>query len=157
MFTLLTTERIAEILQEHVKAPEKRVAQRVLAEEVVTLVHQAHTAQKCVFQTAALYPAQSSTSDTKRTSYKSDLILHAFRGDAVMLQQLPLLSVLGIPLSRVLKMIGLASTYGTSPRWLEQLTLGRRRFESRAKWRSLCQWCSEKGDRYCRRPEPVPG
>jgi tyrosyl-tRNA synthetase len=115
MFTLLTRERIAEILQEHVKAPEKRVAQRVLAEEVVTLLHQAETAQKCVFQTAALYPAQSSSSNTKHTTYKSDLILHAFRGDGVMLQRLPLLSVLGVPLSRVLKMIGLVNSYGLSP------------------------------------------
>jgi tyrosyl-tRNA synthetase len=117
MFTLLTVERIAEIMLEHLKAPEKRFAQRILAEEVVTLLHRTEVAQKCILQTAALYPAQQSPSTLgmQLPGYRSEIILEAFRGDGALLKRIPLHSVLGAPLSRLLKMIGLAKSNSLLP------------------------------------------
>jgi tyrosyl-tRNA synthetase len=108
----LPLERIAEISQEHAKFPEKRLAQRTLAEEVVTLVHRAEVAEKCIFQTAALYPAPRNNANTqeKHPQLKAELILRAFRGDDAMLKRVTLSSVSDLPLPRLLKDIGLASS-----------------------------------------------
>jgi len=113
IFTLLPLERIAEIVAEHIKAPERRVAQRVLAEEVIMLVHGAGVAQKCIFQTAALYPGPrlANNPNSSLPNFRSDLILQAFRGDDAMLKRLPSASITGMPLSRLLKSIGVVKSY----------------------------------------------
>jgi tyrosyl-tRNA synthetase len=98
---------------EHVKSPEKRRAQRILAEEVVTLVHSADTAQRCIYQTAALYPAarNPTASGVKQPDLKSSLILQAFRDDNNMLRRVSLSSILGLSLARLLKEVGLSKSY----------------------------------------------
>ena len=112
IFTLLQTEKINEIMQEHVKAPEKRLAQRTLASEVVTLVHRADVTNKCILQTAALYPAPVSSNDagTKRQHLKSDMILQVFRGDDNMLKRLPISAIANLPLSCLLRSTGLTKS-----------------------------------------------
>jgi tyrosyl-tRNA synthetase len=108
LFTLLPIQRIKEILREHVKGPEMRTAQRILAENVVALVHSADVAQRCIFQTAALYPAASG-------DYKSETILQAFHGDSTMVKKFTHDSVLDVPLSQLLKMIGLVKSHSPFP------------------------------------------
>ena len=117
IFTLLPLERITEIVQEHAKTPEKRLAQRTLAEEVVSLVHRPQVAEKCIFQTAALYPASRhhSNSEEKQSQYRPDLILRAFQGDNIMLKKLSRSSVANLPLPRVVKEIGLTTSYSFFP------------------------------------------
>ncbi|THH08379.1 hypothetical protein EW145_g2743 [Phellinidium pouzarii] len=59
MFTFIPLEEIASILHEHESAPEKRKAQRVLADEAVELVHgkiavhRAHVATQVLFGTSS--------------------------------------------------------------------------------------------------------
>lgn len=117
IFTLLPLERIAEISQEHAKAPEKRLAQRILAKEIVTLVHSAELAEKCNFQTAALYPTPRAKDNTqeKESQFKPELILRAFRGDDAILKRLSQSAISGLPLPRLLKDIGLASSLSLIP------------------------------------------
>jgi tyrosyl-tRNA synthetase len=113
IFTLLPMARIEEIMAEHVQAPEKRIAQRIVAEEVVTLVHRTEVAQRCIFQTSALYPGPRITSCgvSREPNFRSESILQAFRGDDVMLKRIPVSSILGRPLSRLLKEVGLVKSY----------------------------------------------
>lgn len=155
MFTLLPVERISETLQEHFKSPEKRLAQRTLAEEVVTLLHRKEVAQKCIFQTAALYPAPNiNNTGTKRPGYRSELILQAFRGDKAMLKRLPMASIDGVPLSRLLKTIGLATSNSFSPLfWTSNIY--RRWPESYTKRWSLRQWRPEERGEVRRGPGPL--
>jgi len=129
IFTLLSLERISEISQEHAKAPEKRLAQRILAEEVVTLVHSAKVAEKCIFQTAALYPAPhiKSSAEGRQSQFNPELILRAFRGDDAMLKRLSQTAINGLPLPRLLKDIGLASSLSIFSRPLERILLIRDR------------------------------
>lgn len=117
IFTLLPLERIREIMQEHAKTPEKRLAQRTLAEELVSLVHRSQVAEKCIFQTAALYPAprNSSSPEEKGSQYRSDLILGAFQGDNIMLKKLSRSSLANLPLPRLVKEIGLTTSYSLFP------------------------------------------
>ncbi|HUL00208.1 MAG TPA: hypothetical protein VLX29_05055 [Nitrospirota bacterium] len=91
------------------------MAQRILAEEVVTLIHRAEVAQKCIFQTAALYPGPriADSPDASQRNFRADLILQAFRGDDAMLKRLPPQSVEGMTLSRFLKSIGLVKSYSS--------------------------------------------
>ena len=116
----MPVERIKEIVEHHAKAPEKRFAQRVLAEEVVTLVHRAEVAQKCIFQTAALYPTprQNGVSGETRSEFTSESILQAFRGDDIMMKRFSLNSIHGLPVSRLLKAIGLVKSNSTFPNFL---------------------------------------
>ncbi|KDQ57474.1 hypothetical protein JAAARDRAFT_156185 [Jaapia argillacea MUCL 33604] len=64
MFTLLSLERIQDIVKNHSKAPEKRVAQRLLADEVTLMVHgkaglrKAHSATELLFDPNLLGRAQ---------------------------------------------------------------------------------------------------
>jgi tyrosyl-tRNA synthetase len=111
IFTLLPLERIEEIMREHVKAPEKRLAQRILAQEVITLVHRAEVTEKCIFQTAALYPAPSADSEGGNL-LRSERILHAFADDEVMLKRYPFTEIHGMPISRLLKTVGLTKSNG---------------------------------------------
>jgi tyrosyl-tRNA synthetase len=116
IFTLISIDRITEILDEHVKSPEKRLAQRILAEEVVTLVHSSEVAQQCILQTAALYPAPltSTTNDTIKgkppPNFKPEFILQAFQGDETMLKRFSKTAISDISLPQLLKMIGLAKS-----------------------------------------------
>jgi tyrosyl-tRNA synthetase len=57
-FTFLPLEEIAAIVAEHEKAPEKRVAQRRLADEVTTMVHGADSAAKARAAAQTIYGGQ---------------------------------------------------------------------------------------------------
>jgi tyrosyl-tRNA synthetase len=100
-------------MAEHQKAPERRVAQRILAEEVVTLIHRSEIAQKCIFQTAALYPGPrlALTPSASLPNFRAELILQAFRGDDAMLKRVPASAIKGMPISRLLRSIGLVKSY----------------------------------------------
>src|SRR6202011_60743 len=56
----------------------------------------------------------SSSVGSTHAGYRSGLILQAFRGDGMMLKRLPLASISGLPLSQLLKMIGLAKSNSPS-------------------------------------------
>src|SRR5271156_1332680 len=114
IFTLLPLEKIEEIMREHVKAPEKRLAQRILAQEVITLVHHAEVTDKCIFQTAALYPAPSADGEGENR-LRSDMILHAFADDEVMLKRYPFSEIQEMPIFRLLKTVGLTKSTSMLP------------------------------------------
>ena|SRR5271170_5245034 len=117
IFTLLPLDRIGEIMLEHQKAPEKRLAQRTLAAEIVTLIHRNRVTETCIFQTAALYPARSKTADDEenQSPFNTSLILGAFRGDDTILKRLSLDSITGVPLARLLKSVGLVNSFSSIP------------------------------------------
>lgn len=54
-FTFLTLDEIAAVMAEHAKAPEKRLAQRRLAEEMTRLVHGNELAQQAISASNTLY------------------------------------------------------------------------------------------------------
>jgi len=81
------------------------------------MIHREEIAQKCIFQTGALYPAPDNLSggENRTSDYKSHFILQAFRGDDVMLKRLALSAIIGLPLSRLLKTIGLVKSNSLLP------------------------------------------
>jgi tyrosyl-tRNA synthetase len=100
----------------HATAPEKRNAQQILAEEVVTLVHGTQLARRCMLQTAALFPEKQVVSgNSPYHDFRPGSILEAFRGDDVMLRRIPTSAVLGQPLSRLLKDVGLVKSNSSIP------------------------------------------
>ena len=62
-FTFLQTEKIAEVMSEHSQAPEKRVAQKLLASEMTTLVHGAQATVRAVAASSTLYGGSVETLD----------------------------------------------------------------------------------------------
>ena len=112
IFTLLTLPKIDEILAEHTAKPEHRLAQRVLAEELVSLIHGPEVVERCIFQTAALYPAKT---DGQTAGYKASSIVKAFRGDEVMFKQISRTAFFGRSISRLLKELEIVPSYGMSP------------------------------------------
>lgn len=103
------------IMEEHVKAPEKRLAQRTLAEELVTLLHTSKVTEKCIFQTSALYPVAAASGEGSRPHFRSESILRAFRGDDTMLKRFSMSSMARLNLPRLLRNIGLTSSNSTLP------------------------------------------
>jgi hypothetical protein len=79
---------------------------------VVTLIHGQEVAQRCIFQTAALYPASRNTGKLgdSQPGFGSESILHAFRGDEMMLKRLSLSYLSELSLPRLLKTIGLVKS-----------------------------------------------
>lgn len=75
MFTLLSEETVTETLERHRKAPEQHIAQYLLANEVVTLVHGAQSATNAAVQTALLFPSAGAT-----PSLSGADIIQAFEG-----------------------------------------------------------------------------
>jgi hypothetical protein len=73
-------------------------------------------AEKCIYQTAAVYPAAQG-------DFGSKTILQAFRGDDVMLKQFPLNSIADVPLSQFLKMIGLVKSHSSIPFNTDQILI----------------------------------
>jgi tyrosyl-tRNA synthetase len=55
MFTFLPTEEVGRIVEQHKRAPEQRVAQRRLADEMTTLVHGKETLQKVIAASQTIY------------------------------------------------------------------------------------------------------
>lgn len=110
-------QRIEEIIQEHTRTPERRLAQRTLADEVITLIHGHDVAQRCIFQTAALYPAPriEEKPGDKQPEFGSESILHAFRGDEMMLKRLSISSLSELSLPRLLKTVGLVKSISITP------------------------------------------
>ena len=54
-FTFLPIDQISALLAEHGKAPEKRLAQKRLAQEMTTLVHGAHAAEQAIAASQTMY------------------------------------------------------------------------------------------------------
>jgi len=111
IFTLLALPKIDEILAEHTAKPEQRLAQRVLAEELVSLIHGPEVVERCIFQTAALYPAKSAG---QAAGYNVSSVVKAFRGDEVMFKQISRTAFFGRSISRLLKELEIVPSYGTS-------------------------------------------
>lgn len=108
IFTLLPLPQIDEIIVQHRQAPEKRLAQRVLAEELVSMIHGVEVAERCVFQTAVLYPAKSAGA----TGYNVSSVVRAFTGDERMFKQISRNAFLGKSISRLLKDLEIVPSYG---------------------------------------------
>ncbi|KAL5524049.1 hypothetical protein ACEPAG_8222 [Sanghuangporus baumii] len=79
MFTLLSTEYIADIIRNHEAAPEKRIAQRVLAEEVVELIHGDEAVSSARIATQALF-------ETSLSQLSAHDIVYALEGDPRLVQ-----------------------------------------------------------------------
>ncbi|PCH43644.1 hypothetical protein WOLCODRAFT_138495 [Wolfiporia cocos MD-104 SS10] len=73
MFTLLPLERVDEVMKTHADAPEKRIAQRLLASEVTELVHGKDGLQRALTATAVLY-------DNDLTSTPAEALIASLRG-----------------------------------------------------------------------------
>lgn len=57
MFTLLPIPKVEEELDTHFSSPDKRSAQHLLANEVVTMIHGVSKASQAAMQTRLLFPA----------------------------------------------------------------------------------------------------
>jgi tyrosyl-tRNA synthetase len=108
IFTLLPLPQIDQILAEHTAKPEDRLAQRVLAEELVSLVHGVQIAQRCIAQTTALYPP-------KETGYNVEGVIRAFQGDERMSIKIGRDAFFGRSIARLLKDLDIVSSYGSTP------------------------------------------
>ena len=108
IFTLLPVPQIEQILAKHTAKPEDRVAQRVLAEELVSLVHGVQVAHRCIAQTTALYPP-------KETGYNVEGVIRAFQGDEKMFIKIGRNAFFGRSIARLLKDLDIVSSYGSNP------------------------------------------
>jgi tyrosyl-tRNA synthetase len=105
IFTFLPLPKVDEILSEHTAQPESRLAQHVLAEELVTLVHGSQVTQRCISQTRVLYPAEKS-------SYNVDAVIKAFDGEDRMFTKIGREAFFGRSIARLLKDLDIVSSYG---------------------------------------------
>ncbi|KZT11016.1 uncharacterized protein LAESUDRAFT_755644 [Laetiporus sulphureus 93-53] len=102
MFTLLPIPRIDEALEAHTRSPEKRIAQRLLAQEVTQLVHGKDGLRRAEIATRVLF-------DNDYTTLKADELVDSLRG-------LPLLhffaesDMYGTPITKLAVRIELASS-----------------------------------------------
>lgn len=86
--TLLTKEEIEAIEEEHIKSPEKRLAQSRLAEEIITFLHGKESYNKALNISQALF-----SGDVKNLTEEE--IDDAFKGfDKLKLEQIPLVDLL---------------------------------------------------------------
>jgi tyrosyl-tRNA synthetase len=105
MFTLLPINTITETVTLHHQHPEKRTAQHLLAQEVVTLIHGIPAAARAAIQTKLLFPSYSG----EITNFSAKEILEAFAGD-VGLVEVPREEVLNQAFTKVMRNIGAMKT-----------------------------------------------
>lgn len=98
LFTLLSRAQISEIVDAHVRQPEKRIAQRRLAAEVTEMVHSTADLKRAQTRTRLLFESDVS-------GLKAEQIVSAFQGDP-RLVVIPEAELFG------LKLVKLAATYG---------------------------------------------
>jgi tyrosyl-tRNA synthetase len=87
ILTLLTNERIAEIALDHDRAPERRIAQRALADEVTNLVHGAEAVSKAQRQGEILFsgqPADMRIEDLQDLAKEPDIAVTADGGASIV-------------------------------------------------------------------------
>ncbi|ANB15537.1 tyrosine--tRNA ligase MSY1 [Sugiyamaella lignohabitans] len=80
LFTLIPLEEIPDIIQEHDKDPELRLAQRRLASEVADLVHGIGSGKRAELISSILFPTPSQ----KNPQYSSSEILEAFENEKLL-------------------------------------------------------------------------
>jgi tyrosyl-tRNA synthetase len=108
MFTLLPISKVAEELDTHFTSPDKRIAQHLLANEVVTMIHGAPTAARAAIQTRLLFPAPGD-----RPGFSAREILENFAGNqhgGVI--EVPRDEVVGQLVSKLARRIGAVNTRG---------------------------------------------
>ncbi|KAG2196332.1 hypothetical protein INT47_009327 [Mucor saturninus] len=88
MFTFLKQDQITELMNQHQKSPEQRLAQTALANETTELVHGADGLRKAVTATRVLFGGDLST-------LSGDHIIEAFKTDTNRFVQLERSSVVG--------------------------------------------------------------
>jgi tyrosyl-tRNA synthetase len=106
LFTLLTTDQISATVAEHKRAPEARLAQHLLAKEVVTLIHGPQKAQHAQIQTQLLFP--SGSTDLRFTAAQ---IIDAFKGESGLVD-VPRAELVGEMLSKVMRRVGAVKSKG---------------------------------------------
>lgn len=94
MFTFLKKEQVAEIMIEHQKSPDQRLAQTTLANETTELVHGVDGLRKAVTATQVLFGGDL-------TSLSGDHIVEAFNTDANRFVRLEKSSVIGEGLDKI--------------------------------------------------------
>lgn len=95
MFTFLEPKRVQEIVEEHRRSPEKREAQKILAEQVTLLVHGECGLEKARTASAALYD----TSVDSLSQFSPEDLTDIFHGaDTIEMYPSPGLTVLEIAL-----------------------------------------------------------
>lgn len=100
MFTLLPVSRVAEELEAHFEAPEKRRAQHLLAGEVVRLVHGGVKAGRAAVQTKLLFSAPGGV------GLSAGEILEGFEGGVVEVPRGEVVGELVAKLARKIKAVG---------------------------------------------------
>ncbi|KAI8359954.1 tyrosine-tRNA ligase [Blakeslea trispora] len=94
MFTFLSKEQVSEIMKEHQQFPEKRIAQKALANETTELVHGADGLRRAQTATKVLFGEDLST-------VSGDSIVEAFQSDANRFIQLERSSIIGSGLDKI--------------------------------------------------------
>ncbi|KAG1150175.1 hypothetical protein G6F37_011263 [Rhizopus arrhizus] len=94
MFTLLKSDQVKEIMNEHQKSPELRLAQTTLANETTELVHGLNGVQKAQTATKVLFGQDLS-------SLSGNQIIEAFKDDTYRFTQLDRSSLVGIGLDQL--------------------------------------------------------
>ncbi|KAI9261198.1 tyrosine-tRNA ligase [Helicostylum pulchrum] len=94
MFTFLKKEQVQDIMEQHQKSPEQRIAQTTLANETTELVHGADGLRKAVTATRVLFGGDLST-------LSGNHIIEAFNSDANRFMQLERSSVIGSGLDKI--------------------------------------------------------
>ncbi|KAF8428784.1 hypothetical protein EV426DRAFT_558039 [Tirmania nivea] len=112
--TLLPSPTIKEVLVEHERNPEKRRAQRVLADEVVSLVHGEKNRERCGVMGEVLFPpAEDGLEGVGEVGVgkecSADQIIDAFTGDSRMVA-LARSEVLGELVTKVAALAGAVRT-----------------------------------------------
>jgi tyrosyl-tRNA synthetase len=111
LFTLVPLDRISQIISEHMKTPENRLAQRILAEEVVSLIHGSGVAEKCKFQTSVLFPAPITTPEgIKIPNWDSKSLIAAFGNEDSLFVEIKKDIIADLSLARLLRDIELVDS-----------------------------------------------
>lgn len=101
LFTLLPLNEIKDIVARHEQEPSKRIANRILASDVVTLVHGSAALEKVQIALRLLFPADFSTT----LPLTAEKIIHAFASDS-QLVKLPRSEVVGNRVTTLLRLTG---------------------------------------------------
>jgi tyrosyl-tRNA synthetase len=100
MFTLIPLAEISKIMIEHSQAPERRIAQRVLANDITDIIHGLGAGRRAALISQVVFPSAGEDS----TEASSSEIIAAFR-DEGLLKEYPREEVIGQQWRAVLSMI----------------------------------------------------
>ncbi|KAJ1949349.1 tyrosyl-tRNA synthetase, partial [Linderina pennispora] len=111
MFTLLPLERIAQVMEEHGRAPEKFAAQKLLAEEVTELIHGEAGVLQAKCATQVLFGGR----DQKIEQFSASEIADAFANDRRMVD-LPRADAVGKQIAELAVLAGACSSKSQATR-----------------------------------------